>query len=231
MKKGNMLRAVIFLEIAGLCGCSLNSIDSENNDSGLPDAEAPIAVVDSLFDESALESGKTQTHFHTNNPQYWTWSGFSIWTVWDAGEQAVFTERTVELSKPNGALHAGYGLVICQGSRVYNGASVPTMLVVMINNNGQYSIGKVIGAAYHEMVWWTNSGLLQAGAGVQNELKIQYDGENQEFYLFINGSEERVFKDSETPVHYGGKSGYIVVISPVDNFPSKDVDVYFTENK
>jgi hypothetical protein len=51
-----------------------------------------------------------------------------------------------------------------------------------------------------------------------------------EYCLFLNGSEAARFRDDEEPRHdQGGRSGYMVVISPLDNFPSSYVHVIFQE--
>jgi hypothetical protein len=206
----------------------------QGDTTGLPNDAAPIEIVDELFDETVLGDGRTATHFHTNDPRYWSWNGYTLWTVWDAGEMPVFTERVVELSKPNGNDIAGYGLVICQGNRTYLGKSYPTMLVVMINRDGEYTIGKAIGARYEVMTNWTLTPALQKN-GTPNEVKVKYELDSvlgvNVFKLTINNSLVKTFQDTDEPKHTGGKNGYIVVISPWDTFPSKDVDVYFTEQR
>jgi hypothetical protein len=50
---------------------------------------------------------------------------------------------------------------------------------------------------------------------------------NPVFTLKINTVTVRQFTDGEPPHLTGGKTGYIVVISPLDDFPKAEVDVLF----
>jgi hypothetical protein len=133
------------------------------------------------------------------------------------------------MSKPQGAASAGYGLVLCQGTREVNGQEVPTMLTVMINNEGEYTVGKVIGGRYETLVWWTATTRLNSGLGAPNELETRPGDAG--IKLIINGTEETEIVDAIEPIHQGGKNGYIVVIAPMDKFPSESVDVVFIEAK
>jgi hypothetical protein len=190
-----------------------------------------IAVVDELFEKTTLANGAIRTIFHINDPRYWTAKGYTIWTMWDEGATSgdSIWERSVDLSKVNGYRRAGYGLVLCQGPRTYLGQQEETMLTFMINNEGEYAIGKVIGSQYNEMQPWTKTAFLEKGAGSPNTVKISYDPADSGFTLSINGYFIQTFNDPVEPKHGGGKNGYIVVLSPLDKFPADDVDVYFTE--
>jgi hypothetical protein len=187
----------------------------------------PVERVDELFVPSETEDGNTQTVFHTNDERYWSAEGKTIWTVW--GDTAPFTSRTVTMGKVHGYSGGGYGLVLCQGEREVNGTPLPTMLVVMINNEGQYIVGKAIGGTFEDFDWWKETPHLRRGAGVTNEVSVNYDAGTGEYSLEINGYFIERFRDDEEPVHQEGKSGYIVVITPFDRFPGEDVDVYYME--
>jgi hypothetical protein len=183
-----------------------------------------------LFEEAGVESGLTVTRMRTNDTENWTRQGYTLWTAWGADNLAPFTDRTVEVSKPKGYSGAGYGVVICQGTRIVEGKTTITMLTVMINNNGQYALGKVIGGGYEDILWWTGSPYINSiGAGSPTTIRVSYDG--VKFWLYFNNMFVRNFADNIEPVHSGGRNGYIVVIAPADKFPEEEVEVYFKEAK
>jgi hypothetical protein len=171
------------------------------------------------------------TRIHTNDPKYWSLAGHTLWTVWGSeGPGDEFTERTVTVSKAKGDALAGYGLVLCQGERpVREEGPGQTMLVILINNSGEYAIGKFAKGQYESLIWWTASPALRAGAGAPNELHVKKDGDA--FVVEANGMEAVRFIDSGEPRHSGGRNGYVAVISPLDRFPEGEVDIYYTEKK
>ena len=122
-----------------------------------------------------------------------------------------------------------YGIVICQGKREVGGEEKTTMLMVMINTEGQYTIGKVIGSSYQVFSWWKTDEHIRKGFGIENTIAVGY--ESGVYTLEINGAEMETFKDEEEPIHTGGKNGYVVVIAPEDRFPAYTVDVVFRERR
>lgn len=194
---------------------------------GDPEGEDPgdFAEVSDLFVETASTD---TTRLRTNEERFWSPSGYTVWTVWDEGESEPFTTRTVTLSKSEGEAMAGYGLILCHANRPGFGL---TMLTVMINVKGQYTIGKVIAGKYQALVPWTSSSSLQKDYGLSNTITVTYDDDASEYTLTINGTMVQTFKDETEPRHTGGKNGYLVVFSPYDTFPSETVDVSFVEDK
>jgi hypothetical protein len=183
-----------------------------------------------LFKEVGSEVGSTVTRMRTNDPQYWSQRGYTLWTAWGEDDLRPFTERTVTVSKAKGYGGAGYGLVICQGTRAVGGKEAETMLTVMINNSGQYALGKVIGGRYEDIAWWASSPHINSiGDGAPTTIRVAYA--EGKFSLYFNDSFVRDFADVIAPVHSGGRDGYIVVIAPYDRFPEDEVDVYFTERR
>lgn len=172
----------------------------------------------------------TRTTFSTNDRRFWTLEGMTVWTVW-GDSQTPFISRTVQMSKPNGFYSGGYGLALCQGEHEINGVYVPVMLVVMINNNGQYIIGKTVGGVFNDFGWWQSTPHLNSGSGVPNEVTVSFNEYEEEFILTINGHEVERFVDSDEPVLRVGRNGYIVVVTPFDNFPHSWVTVNFWEEK
>lgn len=184
--------------------------------------ENPIEQVDELFIYDALTDTTTIT---TNNGAYWSPYGYTLWALNNTIPYGDFTDRVVNISKDSGDTVAGYGIVVCHAYRDDYGY---TMITVMINTSGRYTVGKVIGANYESVVGWKNCGHLFEGTGISNRLQLTYDKDEKEYTLYINGYEIESFDITE-PVHEEGRSGYIVVISPQDKFPSVPVSVSFKE--
>jgi hypothetical protein len=180
-----------------------------------------------LFEETGSSGEGTVTRFQVSGSRYWSRNGYTLWTVW--GEELPFAERTVKLSKSKGYAGAGYGLVICQGSRFFEGREEETMLTVMINNNGQYALGKVIGSRYESIQEWTYSSSIREGPGAPNTVTVRPNGDG--FVLLVNNRALGTFSDGTGPCYSGGRNGYIVVVAPSDNNTQGGVDVYFTETK
>ena len=190
-----------------------------------------IKEANELFKKTESDSsGKVTTRLHTSDKKYFGINGSTLWTVWgEEGIEEEFKDREVMMSKVRGNAAAGYGLVLCHGLRDVDGKKEETMLVVMINNHGEYAIGKVIGGRYDSLVWWTKNAAIRGWAGAPNEIKITKEGEA--FIIKCNGAEITSFVDGDEPRHTGGKNGYVVVISPQDRISGNEVDVYFTEKK
>jgi hypothetical protein len=215
-----LVMAILAALMAG--GCSESSSPTET-----PVESDGVEQADLLFEEINSSGEGITTRFHPGSGRYWSRNGYTLWTVW--GDDEPFTERTVNMTKTKGYGGAGYGLVFCQGIRGQGESAAPTMLTVMINTNGQYALGKVIGGRYEDVQWWTNTSLLREGPGAPNTVTVRYTGE--EFILLLNGQIARTFKDETEPRHSAGRNGYIAVIAPADKFPEGEVDVYFTEKK
>jgi hypothetical protein len=205
------------------------------NDSGLPGTGTAIAVSD-LFSAGggSLGSGERVTRFYTNDPKYRTPSGYTLWTAGDGEAATAFVSRTVEVRKPYGNAGAGYGLVFCEAPRTAGGTTERVYLTVLINNNGQYAVGKVRGAAFETLVWWTASSRLVRGNGMTNRVTVVRDTvDGNKYHLFFNdptrGEEAGAFVDEGEPYCNGvGRGGYIVVIAPGD-LDKSGVEVFFTE--
>ncbi|MCL2791681.1 MAG: hypothetical protein FWD87_01190 [Spirochaetaceae bacterium] len=196
-------------------------------DIGLPDDGGAISLVKDLFKVvGSDDKGRKITTFLLNDNTYWSEYGYTLWTVEPGPGEAVFSTREVGLIKASGNNLAGYGFLICQGIRADYG---PTMLTVMINTEQNYAIGKVIRGNYQRIKAWTHSSYLLNGYGRLNELKVTYDRDLKEYTLIINNFVAEKFKDETPPVHEGGASGYIVVVSPQDRFPESPVEIMFLE--
>jgi hypothetical protein len=90
----------------------------------------------------------------------------------------------------------------------------------------------VCGPHFSYVINWTASTDLKKGYGQENMLRVDYDpAPGEEHYsLYINGGLPIPFRDDAPPYHFaGGGNGYIVVISPLDDFSTTPVHVIFQE--
>jgi len=195
--------------------------------NGIPGEEGtPLVIASDLF--TPVEIGIYRTRFLAYDPKYRTPTGYTLWSY--CSENEIFQERTVIVRKPSGNLIAGYGLIICAAPRTVKGRTETIFLTIMINNNQQYTVGKVTGASYVPLVNWTTGGGLRKGVGMENTIRVEKDETNpNKYHLFFNGVFEVLFVDEEEPHCEGtGRNGYLVVITP-DDLDNKSVEVWFSE--
>jgi hypothetical protein len=195
-----------------------------------PEETPPFVWDDALFVSGTGEDGKERTIFRTNSERYWTLEGMTIWTVGSVAAREPFAGRTVTMGKSLGFSGGGYGIVFCQKEYAVNGKTTPSMLVAMVNNEGQYILGRATGGVFTDYGWWKQTPYLNRGAGAANVITVAYDEKSGDYRLDINGHFIERFRDGGEPELKGGKNGYIVVISPFDKFPSSGIDVYFMED-
>ena len=159
--------------------------------------------------------------FSTNDEAYIGEYGYTLWTE----EPEVFTpfvRLNVTLSKISGDEYGGYGVVFC--------SSEEAMLVLLINTKKEYLIGKLTGNAFVPMSGWEETQDLLSGYNRTNTVDITRDPESGSFMVSFNGGTPVIFRDDEEPYLTGGKNGYLVVVSPRDDFPDVPVSVTFKEN-
>ena len=155
--------------------------------------------------------------FSTNDEAYIGEYGYTLWT--EIPEVFTpFVRLKATLSKISGDEYAGYGVVFC--------SSEESMLILLINTKKEYLIGKLTGNAFIPMPGWEESPDLISGYNRTNNVEITRDPESGSFKVSFNGGEPVYFRDDEEPYSTGGRNGYIVVVSPRDNFP--EVPVYVT---
>jgi hypothetical protein len=220
-----LFRTVVPFVLASLLfGCPQTPLPEQDPDAG--DQGGEVETVDALFVPSESEPGTVE--FETNDTAYWGPYGYTLLTLTGNAEPA-FAAREVALNKVSGNGAAGYGVVVCCYDTGIAGIG-ETMLAVMINTHREYIVGEVTGAAFSEIVPWTESELLVAGYNHLNLVKLSYDSAAAEFTLLLNGGEAARFRDEVSPCHdNGGRNGYLVVISPLDSFPGSPVHVIFKE--
>ena len=223
--KRNVIGLLIVCIIAILASCLSPYTEELKNETGLPSGSTSIEF-------SYFEKISTGYKLYTTDPKYRTPSGYTLW-AYNSDPSGSFTEREVSLSKPTGDSIAGYGVIICSEQHMIEGRMENVFLTVMINNLGQYAVGKVIGAFYIPLEKWRSPGTLKSGSGLTNTIKIEKDTAiNNRYNLYFNdnhNSASDFFIDSIEPFCNGvGRNGYIVVISPND-LNGSAVEVYFHE--
>ena len=214
------LRFVVPILIASLAGCPITpETDRDEYDS----TGVTIEEKSELFVESPLNI----TVFQTNDTGLQGPYGTTLWTS-SGMSQDPLVSREVIARKITGDDDAGYGLVFCHYD-TGDPAVGETMLVVMINTRCEYTVGEVIGAEFRAVVPWTGSAALSLGYNQNNTIRIEYDSVRGDFSLLLNGVAVTTFRDDEPPYHTGGADGFVVVISPLDEFPETPVHVEFQE--
>lgn len=182
------------------------------------DAPSP-ARKDELFVRDP-ETGKTV--FSTNDPANWSENGYTIWTI-SGSEDEAFSSMEAELAKTEGDPTAGFGIVFCH----HLTPEGETALVLMLNASGEYVVGELLDGRFREIITWTSSSEIKPDLNRANRVGVALaDGE---FILSMNGAEVGRFRDEEAPFHERGGRGYVVVISPLDDFPRSSVTVVFGE--
>ena len=207
-----------------LSGCPVTPGSDSGPAVGGNDGE--VLQVDNLFAADPDSPGRFI--FQTNDPAWWGPYGYTLWALQGA-PLSPFVSRQVQVNKVSGDGAAGYGIVFCHYD-TGDPTIGETMLIAMIDTQREFIVGEVTGASFAEIVPWTESGYLGMGYDHANVLKITYDAGEKEFALFLNGGLAACFRDDSAPFHdAGGGNGYIVVISPHDNFPHDSVHVIFQE--
>lgn len=197
--------------------------------TGCPATPAP-SVINDLKDETVIEENSSffvkdeitgVIDFTTNDTKYSGQFGYTLWTQEDEVYNP-FSILNVTANKISGNDAAGYGVVF--------GSHDDTMLVVLINTMKEFIIGELTANLFTELQPWDNEPSLKSGYNQFNNIDITYNSVSRDFALSFNAGEAITFRDDEEPFHTYGKSGYIVVISPMDNFPNMPVSITFKKN-
>lgn len=195
--------------------------------------ENPEIPYTEIVESSELfpETGEPEEYlFYSNDADHIQNYGMTFWAT-KLSDQAVFDLIDVSLTKISGHKLTGYGVIFCHSLR--GEPEQKTMLALMINLNQQYIIGEVVDDEFTIIVPWTGYGGIYTGYNQENRVKIAFDPTGEEFHLYINNMDELLmtFKDDNAPIHRAGSSGFVVVISPFDQFPEFPVHIIFKNNK
>lgn len=204
----------IAVTIVALCAaCSLPSA----SDVYIADPDTTTIEKNSTLFSKDEKSGNDILVFETNEKKYINGGkGSTLWTVQTNYSDQAFKEITVEAVKASGNTLGGYGIVFCiQGNR---------MLSVLINGDRKYAIGKITEGRYERLSDWQTSSNLHPGT-IANRINIKKDGSN--FVLSFNDREETRFFDPASSKLEFGNTGYVVIVSPREDFPKNPVNVRF----
>jgi hypothetical protein len=161
--------------------------------------------------------------FYTNETKYKN-HDYTFWRRLEGGAGS-FSGMTMSLIKESGNQAGGYGFFFQGG--VVGGREC--MLTVLLQKDGNYTIGKVVDGTYYTLKWWTASAYLRAGYGVTNTVGVRWEETENEYVLEINGIQMDRFSDAEAPVCAGSGRGVIAVIAAGEQFPKIPVKVWFME--
>jgi len=213
------VRVFIILGIPMSLGCDFSR--PALWDGGIGDGPIQTGTTDLFTPEG--DGSERIYRFKTNDRSASRPRGKSYWFPLSGEGQTPFSAWEVTVNKINGRRLAGFGIIMCHQT---DSGGVESMLTVMIRVSGEYQIAEVVGADYQEFAPWQSFRYIRKGYGLSNTMRIVRV--NDQFVLSINGEEvERFHDNNDAPTHTGGIQGFLVVISPLEAFPSRPVEVTF----
>ncbi|WP_407434584.1 hypothetical protein [Treponema sp.] len=216
---------IVFLIMISLfSGCDLPVKTSYNhgNNSSVSKAEKK----NELFKKQANDS--LTYIFETNNEDYLKESGYTLWSENYTNTSENFERIICKQKKESGDSKAGYGIVFCCLTK---SPDENYLLTVMINNEGEYNVGKVVNGFFLSISnGWKECMYLKRS--LENKIEVNYitAGEHvNKFELKLNDVIVMYFSDSENdkPVFKNTKSGFVACIGPSEDFEYGKVNVVF----
>jgi hypothetical protein len=191
------------------------------NGNGIGGPGTPIGNIEEQS-ELFVNNGSGWTLFLLNDTQY---KGTS-YTFWKHLGNIGDTTRGIEMNliKESGSYLGGYGYFFEGGDVSGYGEC---MLVVLLQKDGNYAIGKVIAGSYQSVKGWKSSVYLRQGYGVQNTIGVKKNSDTNEYVVTINGAEETRFIDAEDPVCNGNGVGVVAVVTSGEEFPKTPVKTWY----
>lgn len=225
IKKSFIAIFICFLFVV-ISSCTLEPFDSQKESfENQVQEDVEETVVKNISKLFSTEADDGTFVFETNDSKYLKKTGYTIWTTNKSNISNNFEIINCEMYKNSGKTEAGYGVVFCQ--QIINDEEY--MLCVMINTVGQYIIGNVVNGKFQTIEGWKACTFLNRGYGVINQVCISFDEETQYFSVKFNGEIVSEFRVKEEINFENTKSGYVAVISNLENFPQKKVRVVFKE--
>jgi hypothetical protein len=186
-------------------------------DGGGTDSGGSIQEMSELFEQD--ETGRFI--FFLNEQQY-QGKSYTFWKYLNR-EWKAETGMSMELAKESGNYFGGYGFFFAGGNVAGYGES---MLVLLIQKDGNYTIGKVVEGEYYEVIVpWENSVYLRKGYGVKNTVGVRWDSQSGFYIITLNGMDETRFRDTKAPVCTGSRVGIVAVLTSIEQFPQSAVKV------
>ena len=210
MKKRIFIMLFTCLIISGCSGYAIGN-------GGSTAVEETIVIEEDLFNSQDSVYSFT---FKTNNKKYLSSKGYTIWSLPKTNYIDSFSME-VELTKLSGKDNMGYGIVF---SAFETEQGIKKMQAVLINTNGQYTIGNISNGKFEIDKDWTYTQNLIKGYNTNN-IKIIYS-DNSNFKLFFNGHEECDFTSIRNNFR-NTSYGFVATISPYEDFDSSLVWVEY----
>lgn len=168
--------------------------------------------------------------FDVNDSKYLSKYGSTYLTITEEIEsEKSFESYTTKIIKTSGNLTYPYGVIF---NYALNDENITSMLCVMISADGYYLIGKIINGIYYEIIEETYNMAIKTGLGNINSLNISYNSAEKYYVVTFNGNTDNsvTFKDEKGDIFASGSRGYVVTLSPNENFPDTSVKVSFTKS-
>jgi hypothetical protein len=165
--------------------------------------------------------------FSTNDTKYANTNGYTIWTIQQTISSSVsFSTFTTDLVKSQGNTAYGYGIVFNENTDSNGNKS---MISVMIRTTGGYAIGKIENGLYSDIQYWTQNKYIKTGLGSKNSITVSKDTASAEYSVIFNRESDSCvkFSDIGSYQYNNGNRGFVVVLSPDENFPTNSVVVSF----
>jgi len=194
--------------------------DGEGTGGEDPDGEGSG---DGIIEEKSelFEADETGRLVFLLNDRKYQGKSYTFWKYlereWDAVEG-----MAMELVKESGNYLGGYGYFFAGENAAGYGE---IMLVLLLQKDGNFTIGKAIEGVYEELLPWRSSVYLRKGYGVKNTVGVRWDDELKEYVVTINGVEQARFVDIRKPVCAGTRTGVVAVVTRMEQFPQTPVKV------
>ena len=202
-----------------------NKQDGSNNNSQDEDIEdifsGKYSEEDFLFEETEDDS----VILNVIDESYWTSQGSTIWTILDDVPSVSEQDFEVTVSKLAGTSEAGYGIVFGVTESNY----LKSMLIFLINVNGEYALGELKGTEFKYFQRWKKLDCINQGYNENNTLRVSYENKYR-YSFYINDNHVQYLYSPSYHGHLEGKNGYIAVISPKDRLPDESVTVKYKLN-
>ncbi len=172
--------------------------------------------------ESLFETTENTTVFNVSDEKYWTSQGCTLWKVLQEVPSVKENDYSVIVQKLQGTPEAGYGIIFGHTTSSYGDC----MLVFLINTEGQFTVGELIGTSYRSFTKWTFDECINLGYQVDNILKVSF--KDYKYELSIN---DKIVHNIYVPSYknyLSGLNGYLAVISPKDRLPEERVYIAYT---
>jgi len=227
---------IVFL-IIPLISCPESGEESDDTEGGTSSSSSSQINVNTVIWEKD-QNGYLQ--FSTNDSRFVDSDGSTIWKMGQLEINQYDDTFVFEAvcNKLQGTGEGGYGITFCM-------QDINNFIVVMIRKTGSYCVIKryltlnqntnTLEEKREFIIDWTFTSALIQGNNQNNKIKVSYLG-NRTFKITFNDIEENppiTFEENEnkTPLfNMGGKLGYLIVISPKEQFPDTPVDVRFFQN-